>query len=511
MQARPSASGGRRGFDLLDHLRGFLSDGPTPILLVMGPAGSGKSTLLQTLVPMLPGPKAFIAYHAEGQPPDSAASTAGMNLPISLVLIDATPGAPPASDSADEVGQSMSFAPATARQEEAFPEALREVEGRIAAQGHGLVVVDSWDQPSEAALLRLAGPGAVTRRLQASAGVLRGQFGRSAAPMLLTQGERTDPTLISIADGVVELGWEQVEGFALRVVTIPKMRRSPVPETRYLYTLQGGVFRCPPQHPPGFQPPIAPPDPDPEPEAADLFPGSVAFADAFGRLRAHSVTGLEFPASLPSRVESVFLLPLVAHTLSTGGRVAWIPAPTSGPAQAVSDLAKMVPRDFVRERLRIVTAGASEEGLGEMRSVALPVRREGSKRTDVREPGGPSVGPMFPDVYAFLRGTPEGRPSLFVVSLDGLQGLTAAAGITVTPATFPVVIGVYARLPRFHGFGFGRSEDPLARVIIPNLDTHLRVVEKYGRNVLLGIRPRTTPFILDWTDPTGRYSLVPIQ
>jgi hypothetical protein len=62
-----------------------------------------------------------------------------------------------------------------------------------------------------------------------------------------------------------------------------------------------------------------------------------------------------------------------------------------------------------------------------------------------------------------------------------------------------------------HGFGFGRNDDPLNGPLLQNLDIQIQIEEKYGRTLLLGRRPRTRPYLLDWIDPTGRYSLVPIH
>jgi len=299
-----------------------------------------------------------------------------------------------------------------------------------------------------------------------------------------------------------------VEGFRLRVVSVPKLRRSPTPETRYLYSLREGVFYCPPQFAPGFRPPIGPPPPDPDPSEAGLFPGSVAFAGAFGRLRPHGMTGLEVAPRFPSSLTEVFLYPLVAHTLSVGGRVVWIPSASSGPPAVVAALTRFLPPDFLRERLRVLAPGPGEAALGELRAVVLPVRRESGEVREASGSGGAGVGPFFPEAHHFLRSTPEGRPSLYVISLDGLSALASIAGIPLNAETFPLIVGAYLRLPRFHGFGFGRSDDPLTRVMAAAVDTHLRVEERYGRTVLFGIRPRTNPYILDWGDDAGRYSLV---
>ena len=91
------------------------------------------------------------------------------------------------------------------------------------------------------------------------------------------------------------------------------------------------------------------------------------------------------------------------------------------------------------------------------------------------------------------------------------QALSAVAGITLNPSSFPYVVGAYQRLPRFHGVGFGRSDHPITKVMAAAVDTHIRIAERYGRSVLFGVRPRTNPYLLDWTEGRGPYSLIPVH
>jgi len=82
------------------------------------------------------------------------------------------------------------------------------------------------------------------------------------------------------------------------------------------------------------------------------------------------------------------------------------------------------------------------------------------------------------------------------------------AGASYDPATFPLLASTYARLPGFYGFGIGTTGDPLTTALVPTLDTHLRVVERYGRILVFGVRPATPCFMLDWNGGDERYSLV---
>jgi hypothetical protein len=498
------------GFDLVEHLRAFLDRPPPETLLITGAVGTGKSTLLQALVEGRKGPLAFIGYRstpAVGGPEGAASSPTT----VSLLFVDPEGTRDePSPSTAWNAEHSMSFAPAAMEPEDALPRPIADAVARLSAQGGGLLVVDAWDASTERQFREWGGAGASVRILPASIAFLRGRFGMLPVRGAIALSTEPDPQLLSAADGVIRLGWEDIEGGKVRVLSIPKLRQLPVPETRYLYTLHGGQFQCPPQLPTGFRPPLGPPDPDPEPDEDSLFPGSQSFASAFGRLRYRSLTGLQVPPRFASSLADVFLFPLVAHTLTVGGRVVWVPSPASGVSQIVGQLSRWVPADFVRERLRVVSAGGMDPSLGDLRSVVLPLRRESGGASEPRPASAPSVGPLFPDSFQFLRGTPEGRPALYVIYLDGLHALAAVAGIPVNAATFPMVVGSYMRLPRFHGFGFGRSDDPLDNSLVASVETHIHVEERYGRTVLLGRRPRTTPYILEWPDESGRYSLLPV-
>ena len=123
----------------------------------------------------------------------------------------------------------------------------------------------------------------------------------------------------------------------------------------------------------------------------------------------------------------------------------------------------------------------------------------------------PGVGPLFPESFRFLQATREGRPSLYVIHIDGVRALASIAGVPLNPDSYPMIVSGYTRLPRFHGLGFGRADDPVIKVLAGAVDTNIQIEERYGRTVLLGVRPRTNPFILDWIGETGRYTLIPMK
>ncbi len=500
---------GRGGFNFLEHLGSFLGQPPPQTLLITGASGTGKSTLLRALIPKLKGPGIFVAYRAQPAAAGGVPVPPRTGVPLALLLVD--PNAPGNPDSAPGAEHLMSFAPAALQTSESFPEPIARAIARLSSQGGGFVVSDSWDAESEREFRGRAQAGGTVQELETTTPIMRAQFGQFPVRCLIAISFEPDLEMLSRADGVIHLGWEDVEGFQLRVVSIPKLRTAPAPETRYLYTLDGAVFNCPPQLPQGFRPPIGPPPPDPSPQEESLWPGSEPFATAFGRLRYHGLTGLEVPPRFPSYLADVFLYPLVAHTLSIGGRVVWIPSAMSTPLQITTQLSRFIPPEFLAERLRVLSVGGADQGLGELKPVALSIRKAAPTSEDGRTVPPSPASPMFPEAYHFLRSVPERRPCLLVVYVDGLNAIAAVAGIPLNPAAVPMILGAYARLPMFHGFGFARSDDPLDKTLAMGIDTLIHVEEKYGRTVLLGLRPRTNPYFLDWTDEGGRYALIPMK
>lgn len=501
---------GRSGFNFLEHLGSFLERPPPQTLLITGASGTGKSTLLRSLISKLKGPGVFLAYRTLPTETGGAPVSPGSGTALAILLVDTTG---PRSDDPGtaEAEHLMSFAPAAAQTFPSFPEPIGRAIDRLSARGGGFVVADSWDAESDREFRARAQEGGTVQELETTVPILRAQLGQIPVRSLLALSFEPDLEMLSRADGVIHLGWEDVEGFLLRVVSIPKLRSAPAPETRYLYSLDGAVFNCPSQLPPGFRPPIGPPHPDRSPQEESLWPGSEPFAAAFGRLRYHGLTGLEVPPRFPSYLADVFLYPLVAHTLSIGGRVAWIPSAMSTPLQITSQLSRFIPPEFLAERLRVLSVGGVDQGLGELKPVALSIRKAAPTGEDGRPVPPSPASPMFPEAYHFLRSTPERRPCLLVVYVDGLNAIAAVAGIPLNPAAVPMILGTYARLPMFHGFGFARSDDPLDKTLAMGIDTLVHVEEKYGRTVLLGLRPRTNPYILDWTDEGGQYALIPMK
>jgi hypothetical protein len=513
MPANPRKTSRPRGdeTDLIGNLVRFLS-GPKPrVLMVRGPLGSGKSTLLRTLVEHLPGPFLFVAYRLAVESSDSPGPESdGAEVSLFLVDRDRATGTEK-SDPHDRGTMPLSFAPAGAGAQDPLPTLLQTAIGRLVEGGGGCVVVDSLDRSTEPAFHAATSGREGPPPMRATMGSLRELLRQLPIHAVVALAAGPNPGVEPIADGIVELDSEPIDGTRLRVLNIVKLRDSVLPGTHFLYSLAGGRFYTPPAHRPEYDGPGASVEPDPADEVGTTWPGSSVYAKAFGRLRSHALTALELDPETPHQVADILIAPIVCSVVRSGGRVVWIPAGLSSPAHIGALLSECLPVQSLAQNVRVLSASAQDPALGELAPMVLPARGDGVRGSRGPRMKDPDPGsPLFPEAYRFLREQRTDGPRLFVLSLDGLRALSAVTGAVYHADTVSLIVSTYARLGRFHGIGFGVGDSPLMKAMLPAVDVHLRIHERYGWSVLVGMRPRTPPYLLDWGEPGGRYSLVPV-
>lgn len=500
--------------DMVGWVADYLGRAGPRFVVLYGPVGAGKSSFLRALFPRLSGETAFLLY----QQPTGTGSDGRTRLQVggatTLLLADPhpAPAAPPERTEMPMLAGLVAEGGGSSGYD--VPPVFRRVIERMARAGGGCLVLDSWDRDSERYVRGMVSdPTAIsTFSLPAQEfGALQSAVLGMKNNVVLAVVPELAGALQSLADVLVELKEEDRHGARVRVISVPKSRGSGVESRDHLYTLEAGQFRTLSDLPPSFTPPVAEPDADPELTAGTIWPGSTAFAGAFGRLKHGGLTAITLAAEASDPLATAIVQPLVAHTLRVGGRVVWMPAPSVRPSKVIGLLRDQVPREWIRERLRIVSASADDPALGDLATVILPLRRELGAGGDVRAATAPGVGPIFPEAHKFLRTTPESSPALYVLSMEGLKASAAVVGVTLNAATLPVVLASYARLPRFHGFGYGRGDDPLVAALLPMVTTQLHLQVICGRPVLHGERPRTSAFVMDWTGEGGRYGLLPCQ
>jgi len=499
-------------FDLIDYLASFLGTPEPAFVLITGGVGSGKSTLLRALVPRVPGPRLFLGFQSSAAPVANSAPDAGAT--VTFLMADPQLAADRSAGALPDASTLLAFGPEEKGEGPAMPPPLGAALARMIATGLGTVYSDSWDRQSEAFFRsQVSGPAdleSFTVPLRALV-ALQPAILSTRARLAVCAVPAEAAGLLSIADAVVDLRREEVAGRSFRVVRLEKVRGFPPPMREFLYSLVGGRFAFFPPLPAGFRPPHGDADPDPAPEPGSIWPGSRAFADAFGRLRHGGLTLLTFSPDCPDTVPRALVAPAAVHALRSGGRVVWVPAPSVRPGRIVRLLAKYVPSDWLRERLRILSSSGDDPTLGELRTVILPLIREMSAGNDLRAASAPGVGPFFQGVYHFLREGPSTGPVLHLVSVEGLRAAAHTAGFSPDATTLPAVVALYTRLPGYHLWAYGARADVAVPHLRPAADTLLELEVVHGRPVVFGVRPETPPLVLEWGPPEGRYSLIPVE
>ncbi|HEV8050821.1 MAG TPA: hypothetical protein VGP88_09560 [Thermoplasmata archaeon] len=501
--------------DLVSYLGDFLQIPEPKFFLIVGNIGSGKSTLLRTLAPKLGGPKLFLAF-LPGPPAPASGGYAGAEAPsVSMLLIEPGRGSPDGTPAArgPVSSSSLAFSPQDRGGNARGAEPLTEAVARLVERGSGSIIVDSWDRGSDSYFRSQAeGSGDIVKFNAPPSALAELQSSILSTPVrfLLSVTPDLGAPLLSMADAVVNLREEDHTGGRLRVATVTKIRGPTHPMTDHLYTLDGGRFSSLPSLPPGFRPPVGAADPDPDAQPQSAWPGSTEFARALGRLRFGGVTALTLAPDCPDTVPLVIAAPIAIHALRTGGRVVWVTPPSIRPSQIVGILKRFVPEDWMRERLRFLAASGDDQTLGDLRSVILPMLRDMRSDTELRTASAPGVRALFPEVYRFYQERGEATSSIMIGSFEGLRAVAAAAGVTIDTTTVPVILGSYARLPKFHLFGYCDRGDPVVAHLRPGVDTLCEIEMVHGRPVLYGLRPTTPPYLLDWPDPDGRYRLVTV-
>jgi hypothetical protein len=497
-------------FDLADGLVSSLS-GPAPrLLIVRGPSGIGKSALIRTLIKRLPRPLLFVAYRTLIAPTASGGTISGDGPGLELLIVDPERVA----STAGPMGvlaeaSSISFAFSGSDELEELPGPIRDgIEGMVRAGG-GCVIMDSWNRRTDDEYRLEAGPENVRADVAATARSIRRHLGRLPVHMVMVPVDEKDSHLDSLASGLVELQWEQLDGVDIRVLRLAKWPDpAPPPVTHFFYSLSGGKFDCPPMGGPPVRVSIGSPATDSQENLEGIWPGSTQYSNAFGRLRYNACTGFEFDASTPNSLIRALEVPVIVSVLRAAGRVAWIPS-VSGPRDALlTEIGGILPPGELQERIRIFSWSAGDGDSQDGEPAANPNDDVSSEAAEPTASGPSRSEPYFPAIYEFLKETGSDAPSLLLLALDGLKARAAMLGGALDPQALPLILENLTRIPRFHAMIFGRSGDPAVEAMFPNLDTQVRVHQKHGQTVFVSLRPRASAYLLSPQDAAPGFSLL---
>jgi KaiC/GvpD/RAD55 family RecA-like ATPase len=485
-------------------LRHFLGLPGPQTLLIRGPPGSGKTTLSLALLEAFPGERLLVTSRVSGVELHREFPWLGINGGSSIRVIDTTSsldGGHAMAEAMPRAKELVKGGGAELRNLEAFlrlPPPLQEAWSHLDESKPTMVIVDSWDALVESFLGDLSPADApLVDRSQVERLLLR-RF--SAAPVHLALVlEREDQTQLdyltnAVAQTQIDIHEERLE----RWLRLRKLRGIRIENALYPFTLEGGKFDCIEPVRPYASVRVGLHEPEPDALPQHMWPGTHAFANAFGRLPLGQVTLLELDVGVPRYVPELLLTPMVSNNLVAGGPVLLIPEGRGSPAQLWEQLKGKVPRTKFLQYLRFLDfpdpSAPPRTGLGDLQRTLLTVK--------LPEPGAP---PPENDVEKFLRngGTP-GVPALAILHVAGLESMVSAMKLPVTPqmmAAFPSSIQENMAGQAIHGVIVGRTGSPMFEVLRPVAGLHLRVRSRQGRILLHGILPWTAPFLLtDGTD-----------
>jgi hypothetical protein len=325
--------------------------------------------------------------------------------------------------------------------------------------------------------------------------------------------------LESMADAVLVTAAGELEDRLVRIFSLTKLHGFSVEETVYPYTLDGGRFQYIPRLPsnPAYDAVGAEPDPHPE-DPNSLWPGSSAFANAFGRMEAGAVSILETDPTVPIAALRLLTGGVVLPALARGGRLLLALTPELGPERLYRAMRNGLTDEQLYQQVRLISASAPDDLPEGARRLLVPIQPPADDTGFVAVPSARVdrfLEPLFPESTRFLqtRNSP-GAPNLAVVPIDGLQSAARIVGLQYTPDTFAAIVHQDAANRAAHVMVLGRSGDPLLEAIRSGAQPHLRVVQRQGRLFVFGIRPWTPSFALQPTPHPERgrpYDLIRIS
>jgi KaiC/GvpD/RAD55 family RecA-like ATPase len=469
----------------------FLSGTAPQTFTVRGPPGAGKTTFALAVLEQFNGYRAFVSARVprasilRDHPWVTPTAKGGVDIVESL-RFRGGPDLPGL-----RVGQLRDALQARASDLVELTQVLRlprELEESLAAHNHRpkLVTIDSWEAWVENTLgsspMALDEP---TTRWELERSLL--DVFRDAGIHTMLIVEREDRARLDyVTDGALSLTVTESDGRAERWISFQKLRGTPLSSLSYPFTLEAGRFHCiqpAPLHAVGAP---VPDDPDPGPGMPGLWPGSTALATRFGRLPIPGASLFEADGETPVRLLWRFIVPIIAASLRSGGRVAVRPPIHLSSQEIWKSLERVRADSNVEAGLRILSSETESTLPGTPDGPFLRVAGEGLP--DARR----AVDRL--DSAGFFRSSlPANARSLVVIFVDSpFEPTGAPAG----PEPFMALAGLARRSGSVATVLVARTGDAFIQPIRARASLHLLFHSSRGQYFLTGIRPWTPHFAL---------------
>jgi KaiC/GvpD/RAD55 family RecA-like ATPase len=481
----------------------FLQRPPPETMLVRGLAGTGKSTFALTLLSAFPGRKVYVTSRVSSRELHRDFPWLGENGSAGVSVVDASRRSSTLRETAralQKVNELLVDGNGTGEAASLWmPSPLQEAWSLSRSDEPTMVVIDSWDAVVEK---YLGVPASLNDGLPDRAEMERlvlDQLNRGPLHTVLILEREEASQLDYLVNGVLSTERITVDGRAERWLHLLKLRGVRLDNATYPFTLEKGRFQCITPIQPDFVPRLRPPDPEPEARPGYLWPGSMDYAAAFGRLSLGHVSLFETEQGVLEGAIRLVFAPIVAQVIQGGGRVFHILAPQISPREVWKLYEPLVSRETFRRQVRIQSPAGLDTDEPELEGVMVPLPTSTESGTHTRSP----------EALQFLReGSKTGAPNLSIVWVAGLNALGAVTGTRYRPETLPSLVLEWASGTNIHEIFVGVGGDPLVESVRSMASVRLRFGSRGGRVFVYGTQPVTPPFVLVEGDCRKTYGLL---
>ncbi|HTW40047.1 MAG TPA: gas vesicle protein GvpD P-loop domain-containing protein [Thermoplasmata archaeon] len=494
--------------ELVDFLR---LPGPQSMLL-RGPPGSGKSSLSLALLESFNGARFYVTNRVPEEDVMMAFPWLGQNGHHGIQMLDNTEadgvaqaarallrGSPAlVSDLSNETRELTEFL--------WLPEPLQEAWGQLDPEHPSLIVIDSWDALVDSYLGTpgLTGGAELPSRADIERALLR-RMGRAKTHLLFVLEREEQTQLDYLVNAVGVTSREVVNGRLERWLTLFKLRGVRIENAHYPFSLESAHFEC-----------IVPVrayghlrggrfNPAPDQLPGQLWPGSKAFAESFGRLPLGKSSLIEVENEVPNNIPHLLLAPMIANAIERNGHVIVLPDASTLPEDVWDALHGSAQRERFLAQVRFLLPPAGpNEGSSEFDSTIV---RLGPSSDGVAPTASDNIG-----MDQFLRsGSTAESPGLFVVFLNGLVSIASGLGVPITTDTaqrLPGQIQAAVRGAPVHAIAIGSPSSPLLEPLRATAAMRLHLRQVQGRIFLHGSDPWTPSFVLTEGGDNDPYGLL---